>query len=205
MRAATRIGLLGRAGNVRARRDVGIAALPRVRVSGRLVRPVALARGEHLTDLRDPGDRRSRGVHRHGTGRSGCLGHDGRSAPTAAEAEPSAFVAVTLTLHRVVRRPLRRACRSSASPCRSFLHAFPSALQRSHAYANDVGVLLHVPSLAVSTWPTWAACPRSPAGPCRPARPRQWLSRRRRRGRRRATPLRRRPAARPPSDSIFFE
>jgi hypothetical protein len=41
-------------------------------------------------------------------------------------------------------------------PFATLTQLLPPALQRSHWWAYDVGVLLHVPLLAVSVWPTAA-------------------------------------------------
>jgi hypothetical protein len=71
---------------------------------------------------------------------------------------PSAFVAVTST--RMVRETS-----AVASVYVSFVaplmspHAVPSVAQRLHWYANDVGLLLHVPFLAVSVPPSFAVPP----------------------------------------------
>jgi hypothetical protein len=72
----------------------------------------------------------------------------------SAAVDPSAFVAVTRTLI---------ACFSSAAASTYVFavadgiveHFFPSFWQRSQMYENDVGALAHVPSLAVSVWPTF--------------------------------------------------
>ena len=58
------VGLACRTDHVRARGDVSVAALPRVRVGGRAAGPAAIVGGQGLTDLRRAGDRRCRCVLR---------------------------------------------------------------------------------------------------------------------------------------------
>jgi hypothetical protein len=66
----------------------------------------------------------------------------------SAVAEPSALVAVTRT-RIVFPESAPTSVYVLCVPFETFTHELPPALQRTHWYANEVGVLLHVPFPAV--------------------------------------------------------
>jgi hypothetical protein len=79
----------------------------------------------------------------------GFVGCDG------AVALPSALIAVTSTLSACPTSPGTVLYVRSSAPAMS-PHALPSIAHRCHWYANDVGLLLHVPFEAVSVDPSRA-------------------------------------------------
>ena len=138
-------------GDVGARRGIGGAPLPGEGVAGRPVRPLALAATSVWPTLARPvivGGAVFAGavpttVRRHGAGLL-RLGRRGAVGVRRRNADPDRLLLVRCDEH--VR--LRRGGRDRRA-------VLSVARQRSHRYANDVGALAHVPSLAVSVSPTF--------------------------------------------------